>query len=163
MAAIEKEFVEIFRELETGHLELRTKLNGLTDRGSELEERLARELEIFETWRFDLMDQLGGITAGFQKSEEEAHRRFIRESKYFEAVQEAPFYWRIINKPSGYAGDAQMMTFIYRNQFEGKTPFGMLLHKHAVSTKACQAVRNRKLFLTQQILKVNGGEILSLA
>jgi extracellular factor (EF) 3-hydroxypalmitic acid methyl ester biosynthesis protein len=163
MAAIGNIFVETFRDLETGHLELREKLNGLTDRGSELQERLARELEIFETWRFDLMDQLGEITAGLPKNEEEAHRRFIRESKYFEAVQEAPFYWRIINKPNGYAGDAQMMTFIYRNQFEGKTPFGMLLHKHAVSTKACQAVRNRKLFLTQEILKVNGGEILSLA
>ncbi len=163
MAMLEKEFVEVFKELEAGHIDLRKKLNSLTDKGSALEERLTREIEQFEPWRFELMDKLGEMTSRFQKSEDEAHRRYIRESKYFEIVQEAPFYWRIINKPNGYAGDAQMMTFIYRNQFEGKTPFGMLLHKHAVSTKACQAVRNRKLFLTRQIIKVNGGRILSLA
>ncbi len=163
MATLDKDFVEIFGELENGHLELRKKLNSLTSKGSELEERLDQELELFEAWRVELMDKLGNITETFQNGQAETHRQFIRESKYFEAVQEAPFYWRIINKPNGYAGDAQMMTFIYRNQFEGKSPFGMLLHKHAVSTKACQAVRNRKLFLTQEIVKVSGGKILSLA
>jgi extracellular factor (EF) 3-hydroxypalmitic acid methyl ester biosynthesis protein len=163
MASLDKEFVGMFRELESGHLSLRKKLNGLTARGSDLEERLDHELELFEEWRFELMDRLGGIAGTFNNGQAEPHRQFIRESKYFEVVQEAPFYWRIIHKPNGYAGDAQMMTFIYRNQFEGKTPFGMLLHKHAVATKACQAVRNRKLFLTQEIVKVNGGKILSLA
>lgn len=158
-----KEFVTIFRELEDGHVKLRKKLNCITDRGSELEEKLTKEVDLFEPWRYDLMDKLGHITEQFQNGQDSSHQQFIRESKYFEIVQEAPFYWRIINKPSGYAGDAQMMAFIYRNQFEGKTPFGMFLHKHAVSTKACQAVRNRKLYLTQQIIKVNGGNILSLA
>ena len=71
---------------------------------------------------------------------------------------------RIINKPNGYAGDAQMMTFIYRNQFEGKTPFGMFLHKHAVSTKACQAVRNRKLLMPSFSIHVEAiNEVLEAA
>ncbi len=163
MSKINSEFTQIFKELETGHLDLRHKLNSLTDKGSELEERLTEELKPFEQWRFKLMDRLGAITKGFQNGDDKSHRQYIRESRYFEAVQESPFYFRIINKPNGYAGDAQMMDFIYRNQFEGKTPFGMFLHKHAVSTKACQAVRNRKLYLTQEIFKVNGGNILSVA
>lgn len=163
MKSLSNEFVKIFDELEAGHLAMRDKLNSLTDKGSELEKRLTEELDPFEKWRFDLMDRLGFLTTQFQNGDDKVHRSFICESKYFHAVQEAPFYYRIINKPNGYAGDAQMMDFIYRNQFEGKTPFGMFLHKHAVSTKACQAVRNRKLYLTREIVKANGGSILSLA
>ncbi|MCJ8499788.1 hypothetical protein [Desulfatitalea alkaliphila] len=163
MGELNPTFVKCFKELEAGHLALRHKLNKLTLKGDALEEKLARELTLFENWRIALMDPLGRIAESFHNGDAEPHRAFVRSSRYFEAVQEAPFYWQIINKPNGYAGDAQMMSFIYRNQFEGKTPFGMLLHKHAVSTKACQAVRNRKLFLTQEITKLNGGKVLSLA
>lgn len=163
METLNKDFIRVFRELEIGHLDLQEKLNSLTAKGSDLEEKLGQELEVFEPWRFELMDKLGNITEQFDPKEALSHLRYIRQSKYFEIVQQAPFYWRIINKPNGYAGDAQMMSFIYRNQFEGKTPFGMFLHKHAVSTKACQAVRNRKLYLTHQITHYNGGNILSLA
>ena len=163
MARLEPHFVEIFKELEAGHLKLEKKLNAFTDKGSELEEKLSEELDRFEPWRFELMDRLGHIVGQFQNGQSMAHLKLVRESRYFETVQQAPFYWRIINKPNGYAGDAQMMAFIYRNQFEGKTPFGMFLHKHAVATKACQAVRNRKLYLTREIIKANGGNVLSLA
>lgn len=163
MAVLIDKFVKIFKELESGHLELREKLNALNEKGSELEERLTEELDTFEPWRFELMDELGRIVGNFHNGESTAHLQFVRKSDYYQVVQEAPFYWRIMHKPNGYAGDAQMMSFIYRNQFEGKTPFGMFLHKHAVSTKACQAVRNRKLYLTREIIKANGGNILSLA
>lgn len=163
MAVLVGKFVKIFKELESGHLELRKKLNALSEKGSELEERLNEELDSFEPWRFELMDELGRIARNFHNGESTAHLQFVRESEYYQAVQEAPFYWQIMNKPNGYAGDARMMSFIYRNQFEGKTPFGMFLHKHAVSTKACQAVRNRKLYLTREIIKAKGGNILSLA
>ncbi|MBW2094583.1 MAG: hypothetical protein JRI80_06810 [Deltaproteobacteria bacterium] len=163
MAVLIDKFVKIFKEMETGHLELREKLNRLSEKGSDLEEKLSEELDSFEPWRFELMDELGRIVGNFRNGESTAHLEFVRESKYYQIVQEAPFYWRIMKKPNGYAGDAQMMAFIYRNQFEGKTPFGMFLHKHAVSTKACQAVRNRKLYLTREIIRANGGNILSLA
>jgi extracellular factor (EF) 3-hydroxypalmitic acid methyl ester biosynthesis protein len=160
---VDPAFLRSFKELEDGHLALHHEINSLPDKGSELEERLTKELDKFEPWRFSIMDKLACIAEGFNSEQSRVHLKFIEESKYFQIVQEAPFYWRIINKPNGYAGDAQMMAFIYRNQFEGKTPFGMFLHKNAVSTKACQAVRNRKLYLTRQIIKVNGGNILSLA
>jgi len=163
MAVLMSKFIKIFKELETGHLELRRRLNMLNEKGSDLEQKLGEELDSFEPWRFELMDELGRIVGNFHNGESAAHLQFVRQSNYYQIVQEAPFYWRIMNKPNGYAGDAQMMSFIYRNQFEGKTPFGMFLHKHAVSTKACQAVRNRKLYLTREIIKVNGGNILSLA
>ena len=163
MAGINKRFKTVFSELEKGHVVIRKKLNSLSERGHDLEERLSQELDNFEPWRFELMDDLGAITNNFDEEKQMVHQNFIRNTTYHEIVQEAPFYWRIMNKPNGYPGDASMMSFIYRNQFEGKTPFGMFLHKHAVSTKACQSVRNRKLYLTQQIIKANNGKILSLA
>ena len=161
--ALDSKFASLFDELEKGHLELREHLNAFKETGEDLEQKLLAEMGRFETWRFELMDQLGEITDEFNPTQKKIYQQFIRTTKYFEIVQEAPFYWRIINKPSGYAGDAEMMSYIYRNGFEGETPFGKFIHKHAVATKACQSVRNRKSFLSEQILNRNEGRILSLA
>lgn len=160
---IDDGFQSLFCELEKRHIEIRAKVNAYKEKGRELEERLSEELELFEPWRIGKMEQLAEITSYFDKKGKKAHKDFIKGTEYFRIVQEAPFYWRIINKPSGYAGDAEMMSYIYRNQFEGLTPFGMFLHKHAVTTKACESVRYRKDYLAEQILKAKGGRILSLA
>jgi hypothetical protein len=163
MESYDNNFLKLFKEMESGHIQLREKLNAFSEKGDDLEKRLSEELRTYELWRFEVMDGLAEIVTSFTNAQKEKHKRFIQGTQYYHIVQEAPFYWRIMNKPNGYAGDAHMMSFIYRNQFEGKTPFGMFLHKHAVSTKACQAVRNRKLYLTQKIIRANGGKILSLA
>ena len=163
MAELDKKFLEKFKELEDGHIQLMNKLNKIRVRGDDLEQLLREEINKYEPWRFELMDELGQITERLDKEQSETYRKFVRQSTYYKIVQEAPFYWQIMNKPNGYAGDAQMMSFIYRNQFEGQTPFGMFLHKHAVSTKACQAVRNRKLYLRQQLVELGEGHVLSLA
>ena len=161
---IDGKFAKLFRELEEGHSHIREKLNSIVlDKGYDLEEILNQELQSFEPWRFELNDELGTITENFDQEQKKVHQEFIKGTEYYNIVQEAPFYWRIMNKPNGYPGDAVMMSYIYRNQFEGTTPFGKLLHKHALSTKACRAVRNRKQYLTQEIINTNGGNILSLA
>ena len=162
-AVIDSKFASLFDELEKGHLDTKERLNAFKETGEELNQRLLEEMIEFESWRFQIMDQLGEITEDFNPTQQSAHQQFIRETKYFAIVQEAPFYWRIINKPNGYAGDADMMSYIYRNEFEGDSPFGKFIHKHAVSTKACESVRNRKRYLTEQILKTEDGRILSLA
>ena len=160
---INENFKEIFCELEDGHIKIRDRLNLLTRKGKDLEEILLQEHNKYDSWRFNLMDRLGEISSQFNQEQKEAHQNFVRTSTYYKIVQEAPFYWRIINKPNGYAGDAYMMKYIYDNKFEGNTPFGMFLHKHALSTKACQSVRNRKEYLKEQILEKEGGKILSMA
>ena len=159
---INKEFRSLFSEVEKKHLDIRNKLNALTATDGVLEDILSQEIVEFEAWRHPVMDRLGEVTNEFDPLQKESHQDYIKKSKYFEIVQEAPFYWQIINKPNGYAGDAEMMSYIYRNSFEGQTPFGKFLHKHAVSTKACQSVRNRKDYLVEQILEKEG-KILSLA
>jgi hypothetical protein len=160
--AINQEFSALFSEIEKKHLDLHKRLNALTATDEVLEDILSNEIKGFEAWRYPVMDRLGEITYRFDASQKDRHQDYIKKSEYFEIVQEAPFYWRIINKPNGYAGDAEMMSYIYRNSFEGQTPFGKFLHKHAVSTKACQSVRNRKNYLAKRILEKEG-RILSLA
>jgi extracellular factor (EF) 3-hydroxypalmitic acid methyl ester biosynthesis protein len=58
----------------------------------------------------------------------------------------APFIERARQKPLGYAGDFEMMNQIYRNQFEGTTLFGGLLHKWAVNEASSHSVRYRRQF-----------------
>jgi SAM-dependent methyltransferase len=160
---IEPVFKKHFEELEAGHIQLRNRLNAFPERDGDLEGKLEREREKFEPWRFQLTDKLAEIVAFFKRDKREEHRQYIRNSSYYQIVQEAPFYWRIMNKPNGFAGDAHMMNYIYQNRYEGETPFGRFLHKHALTTKACQSVRNRKVFLREEILKMGGGKVMSLA
>ncbi len=160
---IAKAFKEHFEELQERHVLLREQLNVCSATGEELESILSAEIQKYEGWRHALMDQLGQISSDFNQKDKNLHKAYVRQTTYHQIVQEAPFYWRIINKPNGYAGDAFLMDFIYRNRFEGKTPFGKMLHKNALASKACQAVRNRKAFLKEQILKTGSGKVLSLA
>jgi len=160
---VSEAFKKAFAELEREHVNLRKRLNALPLREGDLEETLYAEMQTFERWRFDIMGALWDMVVDFDDEQKKVHQDYIRSTRYFQIVQEAPFYWRIINKPNGYAGDAYMMHYIYRNMFEGGTPFGKFLHKHACTTKACVAVRNRRQFLKDQILARDGGKILSLA
>lgn len=165
-AAIHPEFMRLFDELEQGHIALRDKLNAWIDDGQELEEKLVPEVIKYEAWRCHIMEYLGDILLSLDIDSQLYHRESLTQTTYYRIIQEAPFYWQIMHKPEGYAGDAEMMNFIYRNQFIGDSPFGKLLHKHAVESKACQAVRNRREFLYERIRKVmknNHGNILSLA
>ena len=164
--AIHPEFKKLFDEMESLHLDLHGRLNSWQYRGAELLERLEEERQAYAPVRFGLMDRLAEIALPFAGEERAEHQDYIRKTTYHKIVQEAPFYHRIMNKPEGYAGDAEMMNLIYRDQYEGETPFGMLLHKDAVASDACQAVRNRRTFLREQILNVKnfgGGLILSVA
>jgi len=160
---INNRFNKLFNELESGHIDIRERVDSFAEEGCELESRLSAEIEQFDTWRFQLMDALAEISDNFSPDQRKAHQNHIRTTRYYQIVQEAPFYWRIMNKPNGYPGDAHMMNYIYQNAFEGRTNFGRFLHKHAVSTKACQSVRNRKVYLVQQIRESKGNKILSLA
>jgi extracellular factor (EF) 3-hydroxypalmitic acid methyl ester biosynthesis protein len=160
---IRRDFYDTFSEFERKHVELQERLNSWPETGDDLEKRLSLELPDFTSWRSAYMDELGRISDTLSQEAKEIHIQHARQSKYYRIVQEAPFYWQIINRPNGYPGDADMMGFIYRNRMEGNTPFGMLVHKDATMTKACQSVRNRKDYLTEKIIERGSARIMSLA
>ena len=56
----------------------------------------------------------------------------------------APVLKRALDKPFGYAGDFQVMRFIYELHFEGSSLFVKAVHLASVHTAASAAVRSRK-------------------
>jgi extracellular factor (EF) 3-hydroxypalmitic acid methyl ester biosynthesis protein len=63
----------------------------------------------------------------------------------------APIAKRSFTKPSGYAGDYEMMNLIYRDSFEGETLYEKCMHKYFIEQAAAKAVKNRARFLLEQI------------
>ena len=164
MTEINKSFKDTFNSFEQTYIELKERVMTYTESGREPREWLSGEFDRFSPVTRSLAHELGLIYSKFDARESEIHKGFVRSSKYFEAVYQSPFYRRIIDKPSGYAGDAEIMNFIYRHQFEGDNPFEMLVHYEAVSTESCQSVRNRKDFIYDKICEcVRGGEGRCLA
>jgi len=164
---ISPQFRHLFKELEKVYLETRATLNSRAEKGSELEAILTGELSKMESWRRPLMEQLWAVQRELSHEERIKHEEFVRQSMFRRVLcDEAPFYRRIIEKPEGYAGDAELMRIIYRNLFEGHTPFGMFVHKQATACLTGQALRNRREFLRgriQQVKQKGGGRIMSLA
>ena len=58
------------------------------------------------------MGHLWELDVDLSPNERNEHEEFIRHSKFQHILQEAPFFYQIINKPEGYAGDAEMMRII---------------------------------------------------
>ncbi|MCG8641968.1 MAG: hypothetical protein MI862_19750 [Desulfobacterales bacterium] len=163
MSLIRNEFKRAFVELENGYKKLKETVNRYTETGPELEKRLVQTLIRWYPKWLQLTGELWQLDQSFSSYEKKKHREYVCHSHLVRLFKEAPYYERIITKPRGYAGDAEMMNIIYRNRFEGKSPFAKLVHKQAVSCDACRAVRNRKVFLKREILKKGKGRVLSLA
>lgn len=56
----------------------------------------------------------------------------------------APFFFRARTKPLGYAGDYEMMRFIYTDNFEGSTLYAKAMNLVGVSTAGGELVRTRR-------------------
>jgi extracellular factor (EF) 3-hydroxypalmitic acid methyl ester biosynthesis protein len=64
---------------------------------------------------------------------------------------EAPSCQRALHKPFGYAGDYEMMNFIYERHFEGPSLFARAISLAFLSTRAPMAVRCRKDLVKRQL------------
>ena len=160
---IDVSFERTCKEMDSMYRCLSDRIKGLDVDDLALEMRLLEEIERCEVWRQEIMGCLADIVERFSDIEHRQHKEWVKQTDYWHMIQEAPFCRRIIRKPEGYAGDALLMEQIYRNAFEGETPLGKFFHKNAVSSLACQAVRNRAVFLKEYIQKMKGGRILSVA
>jgi extracellular factor (EF) 3-hydroxypalmitic acid methyl ester biosynthesis protein len=80
-----------------------------------------------------------------------AHQDFVRQH-WHKLFLGSPFGHRTYLKPSGYAGDYEMMNMIYRNQPEGRSLYEKLIHLLLVSQWPAKSVRNRVAHLGENIL-----------
>ncbi len=161
--SIDDQFITLFEKLETTCDAFKNRVNGFTETGKALDEKLSAQVEQWQPLWEDLAGKLWELDSSFDEPTKKRHRLFVSNSSLIDKFRQAPYYERIITKPEGYAGDAEMMNIIYRHQYEGAGPFARFLHKTAVNCKACRSVRNRRELLKEEILKTGSGNILSLA
>ena len=157
MMKISDDFIRLYGTLEEAYAEFKTEILSIPKEDPDRDDLLIEKVHECEPIRRNCMTNLGQITMEFKKPEKEVHRSWIQKSEHWKSIQDAPFCRRIINKPEGYPGDHKLMDMIYQNRLEGKSNWGKFIHKQAVETEACQAVRNRREFLSNHILELNRG------
>jgi extracellular factor (EF) 3-hydroxypalmitic acid methyl ester biosynthesis protein len=65
----------------------------------------------------------------------------------------APFVYRTLHKPLGYAGDYEMVNMLMRDPYEGASLFAKAFNVCALSRPPIVAHRNRLHYLTEKILQ----------
>ena len=109
------------------------------------------------------IEEFGEDCLQFSKDEKAKIKSFIAKSEFIKATKVSPYFKQSIEHPRGYPGDAEMMSVIYRNEFEGDSVFGKIMNKVGTESQAGVAIRNRKKLITNEILKMKSGRVLSLA
>jgi extracellular factor (EF) 3-hydroxypalmitic acid methyl ester biosynthesis protein len=89
-----------------------------------------------------------------------------------ELLHQDPFTYRAFSKPRGYAGDAELLDFVYGREEgwpapEGTSELGRKIFEFTTASSACEAVRARRGFIADTLDKlveeVSRPDILSLA
>jgi extracellular factor (EF) 3-hydroxypalmitic acid methyl ester biosynthesis protein len=81
-----------------------------------------------------------------------AHQAFGRRQLH-PLILAAPFVYRTLQKPLGYAGDYEMVNMMVRDPYEGATLFAKVFNVCALSRPPIVAHRNRLLYLTDKLLQ----------
>ena len=152
-------FREHYNDFEAWHLDKRDQL---LSKGDEAYAFLEASFPAWEKEYREEIRKMGMLTMGLDEDIKQAIKDYIKTSQLYKAYLKTPYYRQIITKPRGYAGDADMMKIIYRNEFEGDDVFSKLIHRLATECDACIAVRNRRNLLAAHI-RETGGKIMSLA
>lgn len=98
-------------------------------------------------------DNLAKIVAKVDKEKSKYCVQFFRE-QLKHLIYHSPFSEHSIKRPSGYAGDYELMNYLYRDESIGDTLFSKCLHRYYMSHPNAKAVRNRKLYLGTKILEI---------
>jgi SAM-dependent methyltransferase len=103
-----------------------------------------------------LDDRLAELAAVIEPLDRE-HQRHAGErlrARLMPWLSQSQFIARTIERPRGYAGDAEMMRMIYERGFVGSTTFAKLMHRHPIESAAAQAVRNRRGLISRLLAHV---------
>ncbi|HKD38510.1 MAG TPA: hypothetical protein VKB78_16970, partial [Pirellulales bacterium] len=121
------------------------------------------------------LDQLFGALharlAGASEAEWHAFVAMSRHHPLMEVLHRDPFTFRAFSKPRGYAGDAEMMDFIYGREDQRPLPeadrVGRRIFDYTTLAPASEGVRARRAFVASQIDRIaeirNRPHILSIA
>ena len=84
---------------------------------------------------------------------EEFSRKTVLKHSLIDIIHQCPFTYHSFSKPRGYAGDAELLDFIYgKNQLSNRlTPMGRKIFEYFVTTPAPESVRARRDLLAEII------------
>jgi extracellular factor (EF) 3-hydroxypalmitic acid methyl ester biosynthesis protein len=91
------------------------------------------------------------VSAKIEPDLQAAHRAFGQRQLHPHLLC-SPFIHRTYTKPSGYAGDYEMMNMIVRNRLEGNSLYAKLINAYLLAQIGPQAVRNRVDYLHNKIV-----------
>lgn len=119
----------------------------------------------------DLFVGLRNMKLRVSPSQWQAVVEHARRHRLSALVHEDPFTLRAFSKPRGYAGDAQMMDFIYGREEQwpspDATPLGAAIFDYTTAAPASEGVRARRAFIAAAIDRlaeqVHRPNILSIA
>jgi len=97
-----------------------------------------------------LFDQFEKIAASIEPELRPAHEVYVRRQLH-PLVLCAPFAFRSVQKPLGYAGDYEMVNMILRDPHEGGSLFAKVLNRWFVKQPPAEAHRNRINYLVEQL------------
>ncbi len=128
------------------------------------EESVSCKIQSYLSEYFDpFYDQLVAFSQKIPKDAQEKMYQFFRD-QLKPILYLSPFAHRSYYKPSGYAGDYEMMNILYNDEAVGTSLFAKGINKYFVNHPNAKAVRNRSQylyrFLTNHIEK-NPGKTLS--
>ena len=108
--------------------------------------RKDRLAEAGDTLLYDLYDfrKTVGQQDWFDTHVPEAHYHLLMPT-----MLECPFSWHSFTKPRGYAGDAMLIDYLYKENtvardLEAATPLGRAIHDYWIAAPAAAAVRSRR-------------------
>ena len=102
------------------------------------------------------LHELGEIVREFSKPENKSHGFYFR-TQLWNILENIPFMARTNLRPRGYAGDSEMMSMIYDNDYMGESTFFRLMHKHPLEQPGAKAVRNRRRVIANHISRIKDG------
>jgi extracellular factor (EF) 3-hydroxypalmitic acid methyl ester biosynthesis protein len=96
------------------------------------------------------LDELNSLVDDFTLEEHRLHGYYFSK-QLWDLILCCPFTGRSTLKPRGFPGDSGLMRMIYLNDYQGKSTYAKLTHKHGVGHAAGQSVRNRILLVGQML------------
>lgn len=121
----------------------------------------------------ELVEGLHGVHSSQRGSEWVAvARRLARQHPVRDFILQCPFTAHSAEKPRGYAGDPELIDFIYRHDGQalrcsGATEIGRILLQHNTDSPCAAAVRNRRhlcaSYIAELVQRKPGARILCIA
>src|SRR5258705_897743 len=119
----------------------------------QLERRLACEISEAVFPCLDaLFEKFEAIASAIQQEVQPGHQAYIKRLIH-PLVLSAPFAFRAVQKPLGYAGDYEMVNMILRDPHEGGSLFAKVLNRWFIKQPPAEAHRNRIKYLSQKLLE----------